>query len=82
MFKKIFLIANTLFLLNRSDAQVIDKSAPIGFDSLRTGIPKGNIDTITYESKTVGTKRRALIYLNYFLNNDDEDACLHETRGT
>ena len=63
MFKKLFVIASTLFLLNnRSDAQTIEKSAPIGFDSLRTGIPKGKIDTITYESKTVGTNRRALIY--------------------
>src|SRR6187402_1667994 len=62
MLKKIFLIASTMFLLNRSDAQVIEKSAPIGFDSLRTGIPTGKIDTIIYESKTVGSKRRTLIY--------------------
>jgi len=45
-----------------SNAQTIEKSAPIGFDSVRTGIPNGKIDTITYESKTVGTKRRTLIY--------------------
>ena len=43
-------------------AQNPEKSAPSGFDSLRMGIPKGKIDTITYESKTVGTHRRALIY--------------------
>jgi enterochelin esterase-like enzyme len=45
-----------------SVAQGIEKAAPIDFDSVRTGIPNGKIDTITYESKTVGTKRRALIY--------------------
>ncbi len=43
-------------------AQHPEKSAPPGFDSVRTGIPNGKIDTISYESKTVGTHRRALIY--------------------
>jgi enterochelin esterase-like enzyme len=38
------------------------KSAPAGFDSLRVDIPHGRIDTISYASATVGTKRRALIY--------------------
>jgi len=33
-----------------------------GFDIERAGIPHGTIDTITYESKTVGNKRKALIY--------------------
>lgn len=43
-------------------SQVTDKQAPKGFDSLRSAIPHGKIDTITYSSKTVGTNRRALIY--------------------
>ena len=38
------------------------KQAPRGFDSLRAVIANGKIDTIIYGSKTVGTKRRALIY--------------------
>jgi enterochelin esterase-like enzyme len=33
-----------------------------GFDILRPGISHGAIDTIAYDSKTVGTKRKALIY--------------------
>jgi enterochelin esterase-like enzyme len=41
---------------------VIEKSAPPGFDSERTGSPKGKLDTIIYVSKTVGANRRALIY--------------------
>ena len=62
MFRKFFIVATTLFLLTIGlHAQVIEKSAPAGFDSLRAGIPNGKFDTITYESKTVGTKRRALI---------------------
>ncbi|WP_432708422.1 alpha/beta hydrolase-fold protein, partial [Pedobacter sp.] len=38
------------------------KSAPSGFDSLRTAIPKGKVDTVSYPSKTVGTVRKALVY--------------------
>lgn len=36
--------------------------APIGFDIPRTSISNGQIDTITYKSKTVGTSRKALVY--------------------
>jgi enterochelin esterase-like enzyme len=43
-------------------AQNILKQAPPGFDSLRIAIQHGKIDTISYESKTVGTNRRAIIY--------------------
>jgi enterochelin esterase-like enzyme len=43
-------------------SQNIIKPASPGFDTLRAGIPHGKIDTIFYFSKTVGNKRRALIY--------------------
>ncbi len=43
-------------------AQPSEKQAPQGFDSLQQNIPHGTIDTIIYESKTVGTKRRAIVY--------------------
>ena len=43
-------------------SQNILMQAPPGFDSLRTEIQHGKIDTISYESKTVGTNRRAIIY--------------------
>ncbi len=36
--------------------------APQGFDRARLNTEKGNIDTITYASKTVGASRKALIY--------------------
>ncbi len=36
--------------------------APEGFDVLRSTIPHGKIDTITYDSKSVGVKRRMLVY--------------------
>ena len=45
-----------------SHAQNIDKIATQGFDEPRTGIARGKIDTVFYSSKTVGVKRRALVY--------------------
>ncbi len=43
-------------------AQNILNQAPKGFDSVRVDIPHGKIDTVSYDSKTVGTQRKALIY--------------------
>lgn len=43
-------------------SQDIVKQAPAGFDALQANIPHGTIDTISYESKTVGATRRSLIY--------------------
>src|SRR5688572_7659516 len=51
-----------LLVVSAAHSQVIPKQAPAGFDSLRATIAHGKIDTISYSSKTVGTKRRALIY--------------------
>lgn len=59
---KTFLTTLLLFIGIWVNAQDIVKYAPQGFDSLRTGIAQGKIDTISYESKTVGSKRKALIY--------------------
>lgn len=43
-------------------AQGIVKQAGAGFDTFQADIPHGKIDTISYDSKTVGTTRKALIY--------------------
>jgi enterochelin esterase-like enzyme len=42
--------------------QDIVHQAPVGFDVLQANIPHGTIDTISYDSKTVGATRRSLIY--------------------
>lgn len=61
--KLILLFFTGLFILSLSPkAQNRERTAPAGFDSLRIGIPTGKIDTITYASNTVGTKRKAVIY--------------------
>ncbi len=51
-----------LFFSAMGYSQLIAKHAQPGFDTLRAGIAHGKIDTISYTSKTVGTKRRALLY--------------------
>ncbi|SHJ57166.1 Enterochelin esterase [Reichenbachiella agariperforans] len=43
-------------------AQNYENLAPEGFDQYQADISHGDIDTITYESKTVGNTRRALVY--------------------
>ncbi|MBF9252266.1 esterase family protein [Pontibacter sp. 172403-2] len=43
--------------------QHLDNRAPTGFDQLQANIPHGQIDTVEYYSKTVGTTRKALVYI-------------------
>jgi enterochelin esterase-like enzyme len=45
-----------------ANAQNVVQHAPKGFDTLRTGIQQGKLDTVFYSSKTVGNKRRTIIY--------------------
>jgi len=45
-----------------TNAQYQPGPAPEGFDRPQAGIERGKIDTIHYESKTVGNTRTALIY--------------------
>lgn len=37
--------------------------APVGFDQVNPAISHGKLDTITYDSKTTGVKRQAIVYL-------------------
>jgi enterochelin esterase-like enzyme len=62
MKKLIYMIIALLGITFLSNAQGTVKHAPQGFDSLRTNIAHGKIDTVYYASKTVGTKRKAIIY--------------------
>jgi enterochelin esterase-like enzyme len=62
MKKLFFAIACTMFLHVCVRSQNAVKPASPGFDVLRESIAHGNIDTITYPSKTVGNKRHALVY--------------------
>lgn len=61
--KKLFLLLMAVLASSHfTYSQPTDKEMPAGFDQVRSGIPTGKIDTIQYNSKTVGTTRKALIY--------------------
>lgn len=58
-----FLLSSILCVVGLSaNSQSIIKHAPPGFDSVRADIAHGKIDTVLYESTTVGTRRKAVIY--------------------
>jgi enterochelin esterase-like enzyme len=44
------------------DDKPVAPPAPEGFNAVRAGSPQGRIETAEYESTTVGTRRRTLIY--------------------
>ena len=61
--KQIILLAFFLLLVGLTAySQSENKDVPAGFDEVRTDIPHGKIDTITYHSTTVETNRKALVY--------------------
>jgi enterochelin esterase-like enzyme len=70
MNKLIPIFALLIVVITTANSQNIVKHAPAGYDSLRAGIAHGKIDSISYKSKTVGTIRKAVIYMppNYSKN--------------
>jgi uncharacterized protein (TIGR03067 family) len=55
------------FVLKRAEAkEKKDKglsAAPKGFDEPRDGVERGKVETVEYDSKTVGRKRKLVVYL-------------------
>jgi enterochelin esterase-like enzyme/uncharacterized protein YbjQ (UPF0145 family) len=43
-------------------ALVLPNHAPADFTQVRPGIPKGKLETITYNSKSIGVERKAVVY--------------------
>lgn len=62
MKKLFFAVTAAFFFSTPVHSQDAVQPATPGFDVTRDSIVHGNIDTISYNSKTVGSKRRALIY--------------------
>jgi enterochelin esterase-like enzyme len=58
----IYLLIGLTIISVHAYSQDIEKYAPQGFDIERDSIPHGKIDTVSYNSKTVGTTRRTIIY--------------------
>ena len=58
--KKIVTVATAILIMFQyATAQEPIKPAQFGFDTVRANIAHGKIDTVTYQSKTVGTKRKS-----------------------
>src|SRR5437763_183163 len=51
-----------LAALTRADSPASLAPAPKGFDARRDNIERGKIETVEYDSKTVGAKRKMVIY--------------------
>jgi len=62
-------------------SQNIVHHASAGFDSFRADIPHGKVDTIYYDSKTVGVRRRALIYTPPGYSKDKKYPVLYLLHG-
>lgn len=62
-------------------AQITLQQAPPGFDSLRSAISHGKIDTILYDSKTVGNRRKALVYTPPDFSSDQKYPVLYLLHG-
>ncbi|MBD1425157.1 alpha/beta hydrolase [Sphingobacterium arenae] len=78
--KKIILILGAVLIWGASDAQDV-KIAPAGFDVQRSDIAHGKIDTVEYNSKTVGVKRKALIYTSPGYDKSKEYPVLYLLHG-
>lgn len=56
-------------------------AAPEGFDKEREGIARGKIETVEYDSKTVGNKRKMLIYTPPGYSTDTKYSVLYLLHG-
>ncbi|MFZ2287494.1 MAG: alpha/beta hydrolase-fold protein [Bacteroidales bacterium] len=81
MKKLIIIMAVLIGYCSSSGSQDFEKQAPARFDSVRTGIAHGKIDTIKYVSKTVGATRRALIYTPPSYNKSKKYPVLYLLHG-
>jgi enterochelin esterase-like enzyme len=81
MKKAIFIFFLALAYNALAFCQIDITPAPLGFDIVRDDIPQGNIDTITYHSKTVGTNRKALIYTPPGYSKDKKYPVLYLLHG-
>lgn len=74
-------LAFLLFLGFGVKSQNPVQPASPGFDIFRSGIPHGTIDTVVYDSKTVGTKRKATIYTPPGYSKDKKYPVLYLLHG-
>ena len=74
------IIAFLAFGYNASSQNTVTP-APLGYDIIRESIPHGKIDTVVYYSKTVGVKRKTLIYTPPGFQKDKKYPVLYLLHG-
>ena len=55
---------------------------PSGFDAAHEGVPRGNVETVEYDSKSVGTERKMVIYTPPGYTKDSKYPVLYLLHGT
>lgn len=63
------------------DDVAVYEAPPEGFKSERADIPHGKLETITYDSKTVGTERKMLVYTPPGYDSDKKYPVLYLLHG-
>lgn len=76
-----FLLFTFLLFTFFSFSQSTVKQASLGFDIVRASIPHGKIDSIIYNSTTVGTSRKALVYTPPGFSKDKKYPVLYLLHG-
>ena len=81
MVKVVLLVFHLLILPGFIRAQLKEEKAPQGFDQPKPDIPFGKVDTIVYDSKTVGTQRQALVYTPPGFSDENKYPVLYLLHG-
>ncbi|MCB0748301.1 MAG: esterase, partial [Ignavibacteriae bacterium] len=81
MRKLIFLITFFSLIGISTYSQEIEKQAPHGFDTFHKDVVHGKIDSVYYNSETIGKKRKAMIYLPPGYSKDKEYPVLYLLHG-
>ncbi|NCA94049.1 MAG: esterase, partial [Sphingobacteriia bacterium] len=64
-----------------AQAQLTLPGAPEGFDKEKEGIARGKIETVSYDSTTVGNARKALVYTPPGFSADEKYPVLYLLHG-
>jgi len=80
-FRFCFLFFCSCFFALSGNSQNAITPAQLGFDIVMESISHGKIDTITYESKTVGANRKALVYTPPGYSKDKKYPVLYLLHG-
>ena len=81
MKKKLVSIIALVVMTSSVLAQKIEKEGPKGFDQVRAGIPNGKIESLEYNSKTVGTTRKVTVYTPPNFNKNKKYPVLYLLHG-